>query len=294
MSTALSRSLPFAIALGDVRSAELTSSSEITASPRDSNASSSRASLPRSESESSLESSSTSSSPTTSDLRKHLNTVKPSKSCLSARDRNGRRKNVTFASDSSHTDEDHFQSPSSPNLSSSSSETHDEAQLNEEILSQSVRSSNPRDREHKHMEAKALLQYHANIGIPGLHDSTETPPSPLSLSRSSSPISDSPLMNSSSNMDSHTNLQETQHETPEEGSNSASNSPNFGSPLSGLRSIGSELDRSNSVLQSFMQRAAMPETESKDTVSQNGWMLSASILVTAPVVFSLVMDTILG
>ena len=38
----------------------------------------------------------------------------------------------------------------------------------------------------------------------------------------------------------------------------------------------------------------MPETESKDTVSQNGWMLSASILVTAPVVFSLVMDTILG
>lgn len=294
MSSALTRSLPLAIALGDVRVAELGSSVEMASPPRGSNPSSSRSSIPRSGSESSLESQSPSSSPTYEGIRKHPSSARPTKSCLSARDRNGRRKNVTFAFDSAHSSSDDLQASITPETQFLTPSGSEEDLSDGSNFTQSSGPLSPRDREHKHMEAKALLQYHANSGQPDLQDSMEGLQSPITTSRSPSPTSalSSHLMagqSAEAQIQSTSPSQEVDQPTER-----APSSPNFGSPLSGLRSIGSELDRSNCVLQSFMQRAAMPEMETKASLNQNGWILSAGFLVTAPVVFSLVMDTILG
>lgn len=301
MSTALSRSLPLAIALSDVRSARDVSSAEMDGSPLESNPSSSRSSLPRSGSGSSLESSSTSSSPTTSELRKHLSTVKPVKSCLSARDKNGRRKNVTFSFDDALSSSEDLSSTSLQDTLVLDSDNMVEMLTEENELAQRSRSLDPRDREHKHMEAKALLQYHANMGVAELNGSDGASNSPIHAERTSTPP---PPHYSSTSSQNHSQILHQQDNIVLCGNNrgsenessrsEAQKSQPFASPLSSLRSIGSELDRSNSVLQSFMQRAAIPEHDTNATTGQNGWILSAGFLVTAPVVFSLVMDTILG
>jgi hypothetical protein len=293
MTTVLQRSLPIDIVSSDVSHIVRGESSIGPESPVSNSPPSritSASSLHESLSSCSLDTRSPSPSPPTSDLRKHLSTAKPGRSCLSSQARSRRRKSVTFAIDSQNSSSDDLMTDYNIEAVLNPILIENEKQEEDKFLISTTVSRVSLDKEQKHMEALSLKQYHAQMGVLPNDEVLQ------SQITKNSKFCDSPTATSA--MDSipgkvSSNIVQSVNHTPIKAT-PPSTGISIVSPLSGLKLLGSQLDHSNCVLQSFMKRAAVPDHSGSQVQSSSGWFLSTSLVVTAPLVFGLVMESLLG
>lgn len=238
----------------------------------------------------SLDTHSSASDSPTSNLRAYLSKAKPIKSCVSSRsDRSSRRKSVTFALDSTCPSSDDLMTDYNLEMSlvpySTDEDYQDQDQDQDLVSTPSIRK--PRDRELTHMEAMSFKQY---------HDTMRTKPrNDISAKSPASHYDATPHSPRSPRHSHHFASQESKRKsTHAEPSEPATSGLSLISPLSSLLSIGSEIDRSNSVLHTCLKRAAVPESRDDGNTTPKRWVLSTSLMVTVPVVYSLFMDTLLG
>jgi hypothetical protein len=162
------------------------------------------------------------------------------------------------------------------------------ADSNDPTLFSPISSKAPLDKALKHMEALSLKQYHAQMDQFAHQDLLQTPNDPFrpeSPNLPSTPFIRTPSPQIPSENTSHISID------AKETSQTSPGAISLTSPLWSLKLLGSEIDQSNSILQSFLKRAAAPNSEAD---AASSWSWPTSLVVTAPVVFGLVMDSLLG
>ena len=165
-----------------------------------------------------------------------------------------------------------------------------ETQEDEGILIAPSRPWDSRDLQHLQMEALSLKRYHASRQLLAVDDLQQGESGEnASYTGFSSPLSSSSesLENDMSIASSAIPLLKTS-DTPQTAGFSIT------SPLLSLKVLGTEIERSNGVLQSCLQRAALPNNYLNSTEVQSAWNWTRSVVVAAPVVLGLFVDSLLG
>jgi hypothetical protein len=150
------------------------------------------------------------------------------------------------------------------------------------------------EKEHKHSEGLSFKQYHAHAEsqvAEDLLDHDMAAEKSASSGLRSYPINSFHIPSNPSNTsnveESSARVEPTEDDERNQG---APNALSISSPLSSLKKIGSQIDQSNCVLQSFMKQAANPVRGEAQDAATTRW----SWFVTAPVVLGLIVDTFLG
>lgn len=165
-----------------------------------------------------------------------------------------------------------------------------ETQEDEGILISPSRPWDSRDLQHLQMEALSLKRYHASRQHLTADDSQK---GEAGENAENSGLA-SPLSSSSESLEndfdtaSSTTFSQSTLETPQNTGFSLT------SPLLSLKVLGTEIERSNGVLQSCLQRAAAPDAYLGSKEVQSAWNWTRSVVVAAPVVLGIFIDSILG